>query len=184
MTPEDLASVQADVRRLRTGFAGTAPQPWIATTAAAEMTVQLGHLALCLLRRWGADTTDLDDPQRPITNTGDELADVLLAALSVPTLAGTEPARLPTPRPADRDGEVERFLCLLIAVGQLSEAAMRHDSFRHRPTGTPPSIPAASANVVAACETLSDRLGLDLLAEFRAMVVDAEAFLRSKGNTR
>jgi hypothetical protein len=78
--PEDLNSVLADVRRLRAGFAGTAPQPWTATTAAVEMTVQLGHLALCLLRRWGADTTDLDDPQRPITNVGDELSDVLLAA--------------------------------------------------------------------------------------------------------
>ncbi len=180
MTPEDLASLVAHVRRLRTGFASTAPQPWTATTAAAEMTVQLGHLALCLLRRWGTDTTDLDDPQRPITNTGDELADVLLAALSVPTVAEAEPAGLPAPRPAGRDGEVERFLRLLITVGQLTEAAMLHDGFRHRPTGAPPSISAASARAVAACDTLADSLGLDLLAEFRAMVVDAEAFLRSR----
>ncbi|MGH3864861.1 MAG: hypothetical protein ACRDQ4_01765 [Pseudonocardiaceae bacterium] len=64
MMPADLASLLADVRRLRAGFAGTAPQPWTATTAAAEVTVQLGHLALCLLRRWGVDTTDLDDPKR------------------------------------------------------------------------------------------------------------------------
>lgn len=147
------------------------------------MTIQLGHLALCLLRRWGADTTDLDDPQRPITNIGDELADVLLASLSVPTLAGAEPADLPTSRPAGRDGEVERFLRLLITVGQLAEAAMMHDGFRHQPTGTPPSIPAASASAVAACETLANGLGLDLLAEFRAMVVDAEAFLRSRDTT-
>lgn len=184
MTPEDLASVLADVRRLRAGFAGTAPQPWTATPAAAEMTVQLGHLALCLLRRWGADTTDLDDPQRPITNTGDELADVLLASLSVPTLAEVEPAGLLAPRPAGRDGEVERFLRLLIMVGQLAEAAMMHDGFRHRPTGALPSIPAASASAVTACDTLADGLGLDLLAEFRAMVVDAEAFLRSRDTTR
>lgn len=182
MTPEDLASALADVRRLRAGFAGTAPQPWTATTAAAEMTVQLGHLALCLLRRWGADTTDLDDPQRPITNTGDELADVLLAALSVPTLAKAEPAELPTPRPAG--GDVERFLRLLITVGQLAEAAMMHDGFRHQPTGTPPSIPATSASAVTAAVTLADGLGLDLLAEFRAMAVDAEAFLRSRDTTR
>lgn len=181
MTPEDLASVLADVRRLRTGFAGTAPRPWTATTAAAEMTVQLGHLALCLLRRWGTDTTDLDDPHRPITNTGDELADVILASLSVPTLAETEPAELPTP--AGRDGKVERFLRLLITMGQLAEAAMRHDGFRHQPTGTPPSIPTASASAVTAADTLADGLGLDLLAEFRAMVVDAEAFLRSRDTT-
>jgi hypothetical protein len=183
MTPEDLASVLADVRRLRAGFAGTAPQTWTATTAAAEMTVQLGHLAMCLLHRWGADTTDLDDPQRPITHTGDELADVLLAALSVPTLADTEPTGLPTSRPAGRDGEVERFLRLLIAVGQLAEAAMTHDGFRHQPTGAPPSMPAASASAVTACETLSNSLGLNLLAEFRAMVVDAEAFLRNRDST-
>lgn len=184
MTPEDLASALADVRRLRAGFAGTAPQPWTATTAAAEMTIQLGHLALCLLRRWGADTTDLDDPQRPITNTGDELADVLLASLSVPTLAGTEPADLPTPRPAGRDDEVERLLRLLITMGQLAEAAMMNDGFRHQPTGTPPSIPAASASAIMACDTLANGLGLDLFAEFRAMVVDAEAFLRSRDTTR
>ncbi|WP_245573277.1 hypothetical protein [Amycolatopsis benzoatilytica] len=173
----------ADVRRLRAGFAGTAPQPWTATTAAAEMAVQLGHLALCLLRRWGADTTDLDDPQRPITDTGDELADVLLAALSVPTLAEAEPAGLPAPRQLGRDGEVERFLRLLITVGQLAEAAMMHDGFRHRPTGTPPSIPSASASAVTAADALADDLGVDLLAEFRAMTVDAEAFLRSRDTT-
>jgi hypothetical protein len=180
MRPEDLASALADVRRLRAEFAGTAPQPWTATTAAAEMAVQLGHLALCLLRRWGVDTADLDDPQRPITNVGDELADVLLAALSVPTLAGAEPAGFSKPRPAGRDGEIEGFLRLLISVGQLAEAAMRHDGFRHGPTGTPPSIPEASANTVASSDALANRLGLDLLAEFRVMVLDAEAFLRSR----
>jgi hypothetical protein len=181
MTPEDLASVLADVRRLRAGFADTAPRQWTATTAAAEMTVQLGHLALCLLRRWGTDATDLEDPQRPITNTGDELADVVLAAVSVPTLAEAEPAGLSMPRPAaGRDGEVERFLRLLVTVGQLAEAAMMHDGFRHRPTGTPPSIPAASTRAVTAAATLADGLGLDLLAEFRAMEADAEAFLHSR----
>ncbi|APU12513.1 MULTISPECIES: hypothetical protein [Actinoalloteichus] len=184
MTPENLACVLADVRRLRVGFAGTAPQPWTATTAAAEVTVQLGHLALCLLRQWGTDTTHLDDPQRPITNTGDELADVLLAVLSVPTLADTEPASLPAARPAGRDGEVEQLLRLLITLGQLAEAAMIHDGFRHRPTGTPPSIQTASATAVTAATTLADGLRLDLLAEFRAMVVDAEAFLRSRDPSR
>jgi hypothetical protein len=183
MSPEDLASVLADVRRLRTGFAGTAPQPWTATTAAAELTIQLGHLARCLLRRWGADATDLDDPQRPITDTGDELADVLLACLSVPTLADTEPTGLSTLRPVGRGGEVERFLRLLIAAGQLAEAAMMHDGFRHQPTGTPPSIPDASATAVTAADTLTDGLGLDLLAEFRAMVADADAFLRTRDAT-
>src|SRR6266851_213226 len=77
MIPEDLTGLLTDVRRLRRGFAGTAPQQWTATTAAAELTVQLGHLALCLLHRRRADTTDFDDPQRPITNVGDELADHL-----------------------------------------------------------------------------------------------------------
>jgi hypothetical protein len=180
MTPEDLASVLTDVSRLREGFAGTAPQPWTASTAAAEMTVQLGHLALCLLRRWGADTTDLGDPRRPINNTGDELADVLLASLSVPALADMEPALLPAPRPAGRDGEVAQFLRLLIAVGQLAEVAMMHDGFRHQPTGTPPSIPVASASAITAADMLADSLGLDLLTEFRAMVADAESFLQSR----
>ncbi|WP_026423591.1 hypothetical protein [Actinokineospora inagensis] len=183
MTPEDLAEVLVEVRRLRTGFANTAPMPWSATTAAAEMTVQVGHLALCLLRRWGTDTTDLDDPQRPITNTGDELADVLLASLSVPTLADTVPTALPTSQTEGHIGEVERFLRLLIAAGRLAEAAMMHDGYRHQPTGTLPTIPAASATAVTAADALASALGLDLLAEFRAMVTDANAFLRDRTMT-
>jgi hypothetical protein len=54
------------------------------------------------------------------------------------------------------------------------------EGFRHQPAGTPPSVQAASAAVVAACEVLAGHLGLDLVAEFRAMVTDAEAFLASK----
>lgn len=178
MTPDALASVLTDVRRLRRGFAGTAPQPWTPATAAAELTVQLGHLALCLLRRRGAGTTGLADAQRPITDIGDELADVLLATLSVTTLAGVEPA--PVPRPARCAGEVDAFLRLLAAAGQLAEAAMVGEGFRHQPAGTPPSVQAASAAAVAACDVLAGHLGLDLVAEFRAMVTDAEAFLASR----
>lgn len=182
MSPEDLSGLLGEVRRLRQGFARTASQPWTATTAAAELTVQLGHLALCLLRRRGADTTDLEDPQRPIANIGDELADVLLAALSVTILAGVEPTGVPGSRPAH--GDVEVFLRLLVAAGQLAEAAMVSEGFRHQPTGTPLSIPAASAGTAAACDTLAEHLDLDLLGEFRVMVSDAETFLDTWDDTR
>lgn len=168
----------SEVRRLRQGFARITPQPWTATTAAAELTVQLGHLALCLLHRQGADTTDLTDPQRPINNIGDEVADVLLATLSVTTLAGAEPARVPGSRPAHGDGEA--VLRLLVSAGQLAEAAMVSEGFRHQPAGTPPSIPATGGKVVAACEALAEHLELDLLGEFRAMLSDAEAFLETR----
>ncbi|ASO18077.1 hypothetical protein FHR81_002474 [Actinoalloteichus hoggarensis] len=183
MTPDDLICVLADVRRLRAGFASTVRQPWTATTAAAEMAVQLGHLALCLLRQRGTDTTDLDDPHRPITNIGDELADVLLAVLSVPMLADLEPADLPATRPAGSADEVGQLLSLLIAVGQLAEAAMIQDGYRHLPTGTPPSIQTASAAAATAASTLADSQKLDLVAEFRAMAVDAESFLRSRDSS-
>jgi hypothetical protein len=127
--------VLTDVRRLRRGFAGTAPQPWTAATAAAELTVQAGHLALCLLCRRGVGSAGLADGQRPITDAGDELADVLLAILSVTTLAGVEPD--PVPRPARCAGEVDAFLRLLAAAGQLAEAAMVGEGLRHQPAGTP-----------------------------------------------
>lgn len=183
MTPENLAGVLADVRHLRTRFADTAPQPWTATTAAAELTVQLGHLALCLLHRHGVDTAEFDDPIRPIANPGDELADVLLAALSVPVLAGTEPHR-PTPlQQGDRDGEVAQFLRLMVTAGQLAEAAMRHDGARHQPAGTPPTIPDASSRMVIAADTLAKALGLDLHTEFQAMVIDATGFLNRRDTT-
>jgi hypothetical protein len=184
MTPDDLSNLLTDVRRLRQGFADTAPQPWTSTIATAELTVQLGHLALCLLRRQGADTIDIDDPQRPIINIGDELSDVLLAALSVTTLAGAQPPVVPDPGPVRGDNEIEAFLRLLIWTGQLAEAAMVSEGFRHQPAGTPPSIPATSAGAVAACDALADHLDLDLLAEFRAMVTDADAFLASRDNFR
>jgi hypothetical protein len=184
MTPHDLTGVLTDVRRLRVSFAGTVPQPWTAATAASELAVQLGHLALCLLRHRGADMADLDDPHRPIIDVGDEVADVLLAILSVTTLAGVEPTPAARIGPACGDDEVDAILHLLVWAGQLAEAAMVDEGFRHQPAGTPPSIPAASAGAVAACEAVADRLGLDLLAEFRAMVTDAEAFLASRENTR
>jgi hypothetical protein len=177
VTPDALAVTLADVRRLRRGFAHTAPQPWTAATAAAEMTVQVGHLALCLLSRLEGDTVGLTDAQRPITDVGDELADVLLAIMSVAILAGGEPA--PAPQPARDAGEIDTLLRLLTAAGQLAEAAMVGDGFRHEPAGVRPSISAASGTAVAACEGLARHLGLDLLAEFRAMVADAEAFLGS-----
>lgn len=183
MTPENLSSALMDVRRLRQGFASTAPQQWTATTAAAEITVQLGHVARCLLHRRGGDTTDIDDPQRPIANLGDELADVLLAALSVTTLAGMEPDP-GSRRDARSTNEMDAFLRLLAWAGQLAEAAMVGEGFRHQPTGKPPSIPAASATVVTACEAVADHFGLDLLTEFRAMVTDADAFLNERGATR
>jgi hypothetical protein len=178
MTPDALASVLTDVRRLRRGFAGTAPQPWTAASAAAELTVQVGHLALCLLRRRGTDTAGMTDGRPPITDVGDELADVLLATLSVTTLAGVEPD--PVPRLARSANEVDAFLRLLAAAGQLAEAAMVGEGFRHHPAGVPPSVQAASAMAVAACDMLAAHLGLDLVAEFRAMVTDAEAFLASR----
>jgi hypothetical protein len=183
MTPEDLSGVLADARHLRVRFADTAPRPWTAATAGAELTVQLGHLSLCLLHRLGADTGEFDDPIRPIANAGDELADVLLAALSVPVLAGMEPHRPPARRSGDRDGEVAQFLRLVVTAGQLAEAAMRHDGLRHQPAGTPPAIPDASIRAITAAETLAETLGLDLYAEFQAMVIDATGFLDGRDTT-
>jgi hypothetical protein len=176
MTPDDVTSVLVEVRRLRARFADTAPQPWTATTAAAELTVQMGHLALCLLHRRQADTADTDDPQRPILNIGDELADVLLSALSVTTLADSDPADLEQAHPTTGD-ETDGFLRLLVSAGQLAEAAMVHDGYRHRPTGRPPSISSACARAVDSCDSVAAQLDLDLLGEFRAMVTDADTFL-------
>lgn len=176
MTPLHLTRVLEVTSELRTGFARTAPEPWTPVVAAAELNVQLGHLALCLLARQGADTGDLHDPGRPITDVSDELADVLLATLSIPVLAGTRPVPVPT-EPTGTGSEMIAFLRLLVAAGRLAEAAMRHDHYRHQPTGTPPTIQAASADVINACEVLAEELGLDLVAEFDAMAVDARRFL-------
>lgn len=178
---DHLPEVMADVRRLRGRFSQTAPRDWDAVTAAAELSVQLGHLALCLLRRNGSDTTDLDDPQRPIANIGDELADIMLATLSIMVLAEVEPAGLRNN--ADRESdEKASFLRLLVAIGRLCEVAMVTHRYRHRPTGASPSLPDAAAHVLTTCEMLADRLEIDLLSEFRIMVADADWFLDNRGD--
>lgn len=180
-----LANMIGEVERLRGRFAGTAPRAWEPTTAAAETTVQLGHLALCLLRRHGADITALRDPLRPITDTGDELADVVLSSLSVGVLAGVRPTPTrPVPEPGAVEDELDAFLRLLVASGWLAEAALVDQGYRHRPTGSPPSMADAGAATVAACDTLAGALGLDLVEEFTRMVADADAFLDTRGEPR
>ncbi|GAA2693020.1 MULTISPECIES: hypothetical protein [Actinosynnema] len=179
MKADRLDRLLALTRRLRGGFALTAPEPWTPSTAAAEATVQLGHLALCLLRHGAADTSALQDAQRPIDDIGDELADVLLALLSTATLAGTAPVA--DPRPVQVLDQGPALLLLLVATGQLAEAALVHDRLRHLPTGTPPSIPEACSAAVTAAETLAQALGLDLPDEFESMAEDAGKFLRSRG---
>jgi hypothetical protein len=180
MTPEDLSDVIAEVRRLRARFAGTAPRAWEPVTAAAELAVQLGHLALCLLQRVGEDASELTDQARPIISVGDELADVLLAALSVAALAGKQPSLVPARPPGRQRTELSEFLRLVAAAGQLSEAAMIACGCRHQPRGDPPSIQAGTSMVVASCEGLAAEVGLDLRAEFRGMVAGADAFLDSQ----
>lgn len=184
MTIDDVTSLLTDVRRLRQRFASTAPHPWTATIAAAELTVQLGHVALCLLRRRGADTAEVDDLQRPIVDLGDEIADVLLAVLSVTTLAGTQPTASPRPSSTLGDDDVGTVLWLLVAAGHLAEAAMIAEGYRHQPGGRLPSVPTASGEAAAACAALAQRFGLDLVVEFRAMVADADAFLDGRDTLR
>lgn len=171
---EHLHEVLVDVRRLRQRFATTA-QPWDAATAAAELSVQVGHLALCVLRRNGVEISALEDPHRPITNIGDELADIVLAALSISVLANSEPVE--AIRQSQAANEVEAFLRLLVAAGTLSEAALVEHRYRHQPEGRPPLLPEAAATVIATCDVLADQLGLDLVGEFRSMVADADSFL-------
>lgn len=121
MLGDHLPEVLAQVRRLRGRFAQTAPRSWGPVTAASELSVQLGHLALCLLRHRGSDVSGVEDPQRHITKVGDEL-------------------------------------------------------------GTPPSLPEAAGTVLTACETLAEQLGVNLLDEFRSMVVDADEFLDNRSD--
>ena len=60
--PATLARMLDHTRRLRAGFAATAPEPWDGTTAAAELAVQLGHLAQCIGRRHGVDLSGVRGP--------------------------------------------------------------------------------------------------------------------------
>jgi hypothetical protein len=186
MTSEALARMLSQARTLRAGFAATAPKPWDATTAAAELAVQLGHLAQCIGRRHGLDLSQFEDPARPITDTGDELADVALAILSTAILSGGEPSAPPEapggPRrvPGALAGDAALLLVLVIAAGQLAEAAMVDGGYRHRPSGDMPAVAEASGTALAIAGQLAAATGVDLPAAFDAMTADAVGFLAAR----
>lgn len=182
MRAETLHELLDAVRLLRRRFAATAPRAWDSATAGAELTVQLGHVALCLLRRRGAEVSGLEDPGRSITNIGDELADVVLSGLSVTVLAGAEPTAPTVTAHASAGEDIEMFLRVLVTAGVLAEVALVDQGYRHRPTGSPPSVAEAGAALVSACETFATQLGLDLRTEFQAMTADAHAFLDSRSD--
>ncbi|MGH3571619.1 MAG: hypothetical protein ACRDUW_07300 [Pseudonocardiaceae bacterium] len=81
--PDVFAQLLAETRLLRRRFVHTAPRPWDAVTASAELSVHLGHLARCLLRYHDSPTNEWDDPARPLSDIGDELADVLRGILGI-----------------------------------------------------------------------------------------------------
>lgn len=174
---ETLAQMLTSTRKLRRRFAAAALKPWDPVVASSELAVQLGHLALCLARRRGVDVSAVDDPDRPITDVGDELADVTLAALSVTVLAGTQPEPPTTLEPTEtapatpsgngRDEEITALLVLLTVAGQLIEAAMVAHDYRHRPAGGPPPVAPASTATLTAVDQLADVLGLDLAEAVR-----------------
>ncbi|MGH3585535.1 MAG: hypothetical protein ACRDQ0_04345 [Pseudonocardia sp.] len=170
----------AEARLLRRRFAHTAPQPWDAVTASGELSVQLGHLALCLLRHRDSSTVEWDDPARPLSEIGDELADVLLAILSICALTDTDPLPDAGPPTGDSDSG-DAYLRLVMACGRLSEAALVKLGYRHQPEGRPPSIARDAGVALRCCAALADRLDLDLLAEFTTMAADAHAFLDRQG---
>ncbi|MEO3855777.1 hypothetical protein [Acrocarpospora sp. B8E8] len=176
---EDLADMVDRTRRLRQGFAGTAPRAWDPATAGAELAVQLGHVALCVARHRGMDVSAYEDVARPIGDLGDELADVTLAALSISVLADVPPAHIELARTAASGSEIEALLLLLVCAGQAVEAGLVAAGYRHQPTGTPVLLPQASAATVTAAAQFAGLLGLDLPAEFRAMNADASDFLTS-----
>lgn len=170
----------ARVRVLRRRFAHTAPQSWDGVTASAEVSVQLGHLALCLLRHHDATAGEFDDPDRPINDVGDELADVLLGILSVCSLTGTDPV-LDTDQLAVEGDAGDDYLRLVAACGRLNEAALVALGYHHQPEGRPPSIARDAGVAVRCCGALADVLGVDLLAEFEEMATDAHGFLDQRG---
>lgn len=183
LTLMELDTMLADTRRLRAGFATTADRGWDASTAATELTVQLGHLAQCVSRDDLGEPV-LVDEHRPITDAGDELADVLLAALSIWALSAA-PSRdselhralrtaAPEPTPLGRPAALLR---LAAVSGALAEVAMVETGYRHRPGGSVPPLPVAVATVIRACLALARLGGLDLVSEFARMVHDADGFL-------
>jgi hypothetical protein len=181
-----LARMLVQARTLRSGFASTAPEPWDATTAAAELAVQLGHLAQCIGRQGGLNLSRFEDPARPITDTGDELADVALAILSIVILSGDEPPAPPAsprePHPAGGEMAVDTrlLLILVIAAGQLAEAAMVDCGYRHAPSGDMPAVTDAAGTALAAVGALAAATGVDLLVAFEAMAADATGFLTAR----
>jgi hypothetical protein len=182
-----LSRMLGQARMLRHGFAATVPEPWDGVTAAAELAVQLGHLAQCIGRRRGIDVSGFEDPARPITDTGDELADVALAILSIAILSGEEPPAPsePTVRGTTRmagspQGDIALLLILIIAAGQLAESAMVSGGYRHRSAGNMPTVAEAARTALASAGQLAAAAGVNLPAAFDAMAADAAGFLAAR----
>jgi hypothetical protein len=173
----DIDEIVTHTRRLRVRFAATAPRPWDAMTASAELAVQLGHVALCELAARD-HVGDLRDPGRPIENLGDELADVVLAASSIAVLSGTQPSLIGGPGTGTAEG-ADEVLALLVRAGSLVETAMVDQRYRHAPEGARVSVAQACGQVLAVCQRMAATHGLDLMSEFGAMVDDADAFLET-----
>ncbi len=184
MLADCLPNMLAETERLRRRFAGTAATPWDPVTAAAELSVQLGHVSTCLLRTHGPATAVPDDLERPITDVGDELADVILATLSACTLAGVVPTEQTRGETRKQASFTTLFLQLAVASGTLAEATMINAGLRHLPTGRRPDVAQAAANVLDVCTRLAAHFDLDLVTEFATMVADADAFLDDRGVPR
>jgi hypothetical protein len=181
ITETDLTRMLDQTRELRRGFATTAPTSWGPTTAAAELAIQLGHVACCIARRHNIDVAAFSDPQRPIDDLGDELADVTMATLSVAVLADTVPPA-PQPRPRVAAGEIEALLRLVIAAGRTAEAAMIASGHRHYPAGRPPQVAESCATTLGIADSLADTAGFRLLECFESMAVDASRFLAERAS--
>ena len=179
-----LSRMLSQARTLRRGFAPTAPKPWDGTTAAAELMVQVGHLAQCIGRRKGIDMRHFEDPARPITNTGDELADVALAILSTAILSGDELAPAAPGAPdrftGDSDEDTRLLLTLIVAAGQLAESTMVSDGYRHRPTENMPVVGGAAGTALAVTDDLATAVGVQIPVAFDTMAADAAEFLAAR----
>lgn len=158
---------------IRDAFDEAQSVQWDALTIANELSVQLGHLALCILQSSRPlAASAVAEPRRNIADIGDELCDCYLQALVL--LARFGQKNCISANVGEDDDAISGVLMTCVLVGRLTEAAMEVAGMRHLREDRPSHrLGMLSGMVCNILEQLSALYGLDLATRFEMMAAEA-----------
>lgn len=160
--------------RLKERFKYTEPKEWTSLMVCCELSVQYGHLINTLYHN-----TYLDENNRNITNTSDEISDVLLQLSYLSYLEKVDFKKI-NHYPV-LDIHVEH---LSILLGQLMEALMEKENYRFKKerigfVDIHEFIEDRIIRMLLVVSNFAKKNGIDMIKSFQNMLNDANGFLNS-----